>query len=248
MPMHDWSRVPDGLNHHFHQQWTVQLCNALNAGILPSSYYALIEQKTVGVIPDVLTWLKPGRESVRKPRRNGGTLVKPQPAARFITQESDRELYAAKANRVAVRNDLGELAAVIEFISPGNKHSKAAIQAFVDKVLAFLHQGVNLLIVDPFPPTRRDPAGIHKKIWDDIREEPFELPKGKRLTVVAYQAGPPKTAYIEPIGVGDRLPDMPLFIAPGDYVLVPLEETYTSVWRAAPQPFQNIITKAGTKP
>ena len=66
--------------------------------------------------------------------------------------------------------------AVIEIVSPGNKSSKAAIRTFVDKAVQFLRQGVHLLIIDLFPPTPRDPQGLHKLIWDEILEEPFALP------------------------------------------------------------------------
>jgi hypothetical protein len=65
--------------------------------------------------------------------------------------------------------------------------------------LDFLRQGVNILIVDPFPPSERDPQGIHKVIWDEIQEEPFELPPDKPLTLAAYSAGVPKKAYVEPV-------------------------------------------------
>jgi hypothetical protein len=44
MPIHDWTRVDAGLFHHFHQEWTVTLCNALNAGKLPPDYFALLAQ------------------------------------------------------------------------------------------------------------------------------------------------------------------------------------------------------------
>ena len=55
MPIHDWSRKPVGLFHHFHQQWVGSICNALNAGRLPKGFYALLEQHAAGVIPDVVT-------------------------------------------------------------------------------------------------------------------------------------------------------------------------------------------------
>ena len=35
MPMHDWKRVPPPIYHHFHEQWTISICDALNAGLLP---------------------------------------------------------------------------------------------------------------------------------------------------------------------------------------------------------------------
>jgi hypothetical protein len=49
-------------------------------------------------------------------------------------------------------------------------------------------QGVNVLIVDLFAPSKRDPQGIHKAIWDEICEEPFERPPDKQLTLVLNQA------------------------------------------------------------
>lgn len=35
MPIHDWTRVPAGLFHHFQQSWSIRIADALNAGILP---------------------------------------------------------------------------------------------------------------------------------------------------------------------------------------------------------------------
>jgi hypothetical protein len=50
-------------------------------------------------------------------------------------------------------------------------------------------------------------------------------------------------AFIEPVGVGDTLIDMPLYLHPGRYVAVPLEETYWLAfeslrrrWRAILEP------------
>ena len=54
MPMHDWKRVPATIYHHFHQRWTISICDALNAGLLPPGYSALVEQYSSGLYPDVL--------------------------------------------------------------------------------------------------------------------------------------------------------------------------------------------------
>ena len=35
MPIHDWSRVPSGLFHDFHQSWSIRIKDALNSGRLP---------------------------------------------------------------------------------------------------------------------------------------------------------------------------------------------------------------------
>ena len=97
--------------------------------------------------------------------------------------------YAAKADRIAIYSPLGDVVAIIELVSPGNKNSRHAIRAFVEKTLDFLFQGIHVLIIDLFPPNPRNPQGIHKAIWDELREEPFEPPSDKPLTLVAYSAG-----------------------------------------------------------
>ena len=37
-------------------------------------------------------------------------------------------------------------------------------------------------------------------------------------------------AYVEPVAVGDVLPDMPIFLQPGYYVPAPLEPSYRRTW------------------
>ncbi len=228
MPMHDWTRVEAGLFHHFHQRWISAICDLLNTGGLPKGYFALGEQVAGGPIPDVL--------SLRSSRAPSGEQVAtlPPPQTRFVHQ-SEHAVYARKANRVVVRHKRGRIVSVVEIVSPGNKDSRNALRAFVEKSTSLLEQGVNLLIVDPFPPGPRDPHGIHKEIWDDIHEEPFELPADKPLTLVAYSAGAVKTAYVEPIAVGDALPDMPLFLDEERYVPCPLEKSYDQSWAVFPE-------------
>ena len=150
-------------------------------------------------------------------------------------------IYAAKADRIAVYSPLGDVVAVIELVSPGNKNSRHAIRSFVDKTLDFLRQGIHILIIDLFPPSRRDPQGIHKVIWDEVREEAFELPSDKLLTLVAYSAGVPKTAYVDPVAVGDTLPDMPVFLDSATYILAPLEATYLATWETCPEELRELI-------
>src|SRR5207237_5940088 len=130
---------------------------------------------------------------------------------------------AARGNRITIRHPLGQVVCVIEIVSPGNKGSRAALSAFVDKAVELLRQGIHLLIVDLFSPSVRDPQGIHKAIWDEIEDKPFALPPDKQLTLAAYVADVPKIAYVEPVGVGDGLPDMPAYLDLDQYVPVPLE-------------------------
>ena len=101
--------------------------------------------------------------------------------------------------------------------------------------------GITCCLIDLQPPTARDPEGIHAVIWAEFGGKSKPSPPDKPLTLVAYDAGPPKTSYVEPVAVGDVLIDMPLFLAPGWYVSVPLEETYQAAWRGVPRRFREIL-------
>jgi hypothetical protein len=206
MPVHNWKRAEPNLYHHFHQMWTMHICDALNGGLLPTGFSALIDQRSPKVAP-----------------------------------------LAERANRIAIHHPLGEIVCVMEIISPGNKSSKSALTKFIDKSIEFLERGVHLVVVDLFPPTRRDPQGIHKAIWDEIdEEEPFELPSDQPLTLAAYVVGdalaeiPPK-AYVHPVGVGETMLDMPAYLDFDNYVPVPLEATYMATWARCPADFRSVV-------
>lgn len=242
MPIHDWTRVRANRFHHFHQTWTTTLAAALNAGGLPPGYFALAEQKTGGPEPDVITLELPS--PVRDKEPPGLAVAVAPPRARIVAR-SEAAGYARKANRIVVRHPDGDVVAVIEIVSPGNKSSRHAVREFARKAVAFLYHGIHLLIVDLFPPGPRDPQGIHKVIWDRIHDEPFELPPDKPLTLVAYTDGSELVAYVEPVAVGDVLPDMPIFLTPGRYVPCPLEATYQATWNVFPAVLKGPLERQG---
>ena len=237
MPIHDWSRVDPGVFHDFHQAWTIEICNVLNAGGLPPGFFAMVEHPGIAI-------LQPRPKGIESPRADGGVAVADSPPkARFVTSaELDR--YAGKANRIVIKHRLGQVVAVLEIVSPGNKSSGHALRSFVRKTEELLRQGINLLVVDLFPPSPRDPQGIHKAIWDEIDDEPFDLPPDKRLTVAAYAAADLPTAYVEPVAVGDVLPEMPIFLEPGIYVPAPLESTYETTWTKCPDAIREVVEGA----
>ncbi len=158
-------------------------------------------------------------------------------------KESDVLAYAERANRIVVKHNLGRTVAVIEIVSPGNKDSKAAFKEFLEKSLGFIDAGIHLLVVDLFPPTKRDPHGIHRAIWDEFENEDvyFEFPPGKDRILASYEAGREKAAYVEPLAVGDVMPDMPLFLVEGGYIRVPLEATYQATWSMLPKLMQTYV-------
>ena len=107
MPIHNWKKTDARLFHHFHQSWSVNLAEGLNAGVLPDGLYALVEQKALGVEPDVLTLSsRPRHERTIMP--SGGIAVATSPPkTRYVNQLTEEEVYAARANRVSVRTKHG---------------------------------------------------------------------------------------------------------------------------------------------
>lgn len=241
MPMHDWTRVDAGIYHHFHHQWISSINNTLNQGLLPPDYYAMAEQVAAGFGPDVLTLQD---QSISETTNCGGTATQTRPKTTYFT-ELPGEFRQRLKSQIAVRHVSDDrVVAIIEIVSPGNKNTTNAFQAFVKKACELLEHRIHLLLLDPFPPGRRDPNGIHSAIWDQFTDDPFELPPARPLTLVAYEADLSTRAYIEPVAVGDPLPDMPLFLAPGHYILVPLEATYQAAWETVPARWQRVIAPA----
>lgn len=244
MPMHDWSRVDAGVYHHFHQRWAISICDSLNAGLLPPGYSALVEQHAGRVEPDVLAVER--RPKRRRQTKPGDTALLTQaPQTRHVFRTAI-DAYTSKGNRIAIHHPIGEIVCVIEVVSPGNKHSRVELRRFVEKAANFLRSGVHLLIVDPFPPTVRDPQGIHKAIFDEIEETNFELSADDPLTLAAYETSEPGmglavTAYVEPFRVGVSLPDMPAYLDQGEYVRVPLEAAYQSAWQTCPADMRELV-------
>ena len=209
--------------------------------MLPPDYFALPEQSIRGPIPDVLTLkLSEGRD---EPDGTGsGLAVAVAPPRTRVVRRADDTIYVRKADRIAVRHRHGQVVAVLEIVSPGNKASRNELRTFVEKSAALIAQGVHLLVIDLFPPSKRDPQGIHKAIWDQFVEEDFELPADQRLTLAAYDAGPPPSAYVEFVAVAEALPEMPIFLKPEFYVPAPLEETYGTTWEDFfPTPMKRLV-------
>jgi hypothetical protein len=249
MPVHDWARVPTGIFHDFHGEWIITIKHALNQGVLPPEYYALAEQITGGLHPDVLALEQrdpssaDGNDSSSDTGSNGGVAVAVKSPAVHFTSITELERYARKRNRITIRHVSDDhVVAILEIMSPGNKASRHALRSFVDKTLELLDAGIHLLILDLFPPGPRDPQGIHEAVWSEISDERFELPPDKPLTLAAHAAGVEKIgAYVQPTAVGASLPDMPLFLKDETNVWVPLEATYETAFAAVPRRWREVL-------
>jgi Protein of unknown function (DUF4058) len=233
MPAHDWTKVPAGIFHHFYLEWIAAIAHALNHDLLPKGSYALAEQYAGVFGPDVRTLQAPTRPG--RKLSGGAAAVLTKPRQKPVAQ-TEMEFYRAKQKTVTVRQvSDDEVVALVEIVSPGNESQRGRFRELIEKAAAFLDQRVHLSLIDVFPPGRRDPHGIHAAIWEEISGEERELPRGKKNRLVAsYECDGLVQAYVTYFSVGDRLPDMPLFLQAGGCVEVPLEATYKQAFAEVP--------------
>jgi hypothetical protein len=245
MPMHDWTRVEAGIYYDFHHEWISEINRALNRGLLPEDYYAMAEQQAAGFGPDVRTLQDTSGDSTSNSRTS--TLTRTKPKTTHYAQ-TPAEFHRRKKSSIAVRHVSGDrIVAMIEIVSPGNKSNANAFNAFVQNACELLEHRIHLLLIDPFPPGRRDLNGIHAAIWEMVEDDPFQLPPKQPLTLVAYECSLITQALIETIAVGDAVPDMPLFLEPEAHVVVPLEATYQAAWDTVPKRWQRVIEPSKEK-
>ena len=164
------------------------------------------------------------------------------PMVQFV-QTLEEALYARKQTVLTIRHACSDdrVVAQIEIVSIGNKSSSLALRTFVEKAARALYDGIHLLIIDLQPPTPRDQRGIHDTIWRELGGDEPEWTKEKPLTLAAYRAAPGLKAFVQPVKIGDALPDMPLFLTAEIYVPVPLETTYLSAYRGVPQRWKAVL-------
>lgn len=236
MPMHDWTRVTAGDFHDFHQCWTGNIRTRLNSGVLPPGFYAQVERVSGQAVPEVVLTLHEQHEPIDDPAEFDGAIANSvAPPQVAITGAIESLAYSKRKNRVVVKHaESGRVVAMIEVVSSGNKANERDFRQFIDKAVAAIEQGIHLLAIDPYPPTRRDLQGIHGEIWAELGDDSYQAPSGKSLTMASYLAGSAPECFVEPLAAGDKLVPMPLFLHPDYYVRVPLEETYAMAFDGEP--------------
>jgi hypothetical protein len=231
MPMHDWSRVDPGLFQSFRSSWISQLSSTLNQRTLPNDYYALMQPAALSV-EEIIA--RPGDVPFREPWRQN--------------VPDDLEFYRLRKSHIIVRRAADHSAvALVDIVSAGDKARTSAVTAIVERIVGLIRHGINVLLVDVLAPTPRDPVGIHKVIWDEIEEEDFTFPAGKDRILASYETGGERAAYVEPIAIGDTLPDMPLFLTNDLHIMVPLELTYNATWAASAEEMR-LAVETGVMP
>ncbi len=213
MPIHDWSGVDNEVFHDFHQSWIVELSRSLNDR-LPDRYSAMLERRAWRRWPDY------------------SELV--------MDSDGGATPSTARRNRIAIVHALRRLVGVVEIVSPGNKETLASHESLVESVVGFLKAGVHVLVVDLFLSSPK----LHNIILDRFGRASSDLPPG--MLLASYRAKGPADddtteAFLEPLGVGAPIPDMPAFLEPDFYVQVPLEATYSKAWDSCPKDMRYLV-------
>ena len=251
MGVHDWTRVGDGVFHDFHNSWLIHLKDALNTGALPDDYFARTEQHYGKKIADVLT-LHDGNASDGAiggppPAPAGSVAVADAPPAVRVHRLLRPGPVVRRKSLTVRRSGSDDLIAVIEIVSPGNKDGPTHLSDFLGKVTGTLAAGIHVVVMDLLPPNKHTPGGLHPMISDDLQiprtgddaedgTQPPECP----VALLSYESDMPNVgAYMDYLRVGDAIPDLPLFLAPGRYVNMPLGRAYEAAYRPLPR-----VTKA----
>ncbi len=244
MPVHDWSRVDAGIFHDFHGEFVRATKWALNHGLLPGEYYAMMEQRAAGLVADVLALQRTPTDdigAVNGPTSGGQTGLLLEPPVVEMTYEADEDYYRRKRNTVVVRHVSDDrVVAMIEVVSPGNKSSQNGLKAFVEKAADLLEKRIHLLVFDLHAPSARDPHGIHAAIWEQYTGKELPAPN-KPFVFASYDADFVARAFVKTVTLDEELPTMPLFLIPRGHIVVPLEAIYKVAYAEVPRGQQRLL-------
>ncbi len=243
MPVQDWTRVHAGTYHAFHSAWNTHLMGALNAGLLPPDHYAMAEQVLSRRQADVLTLSTLHAPS--RPSAPALAVVDTAPAVRLRVRPPDERPRrpVQRRRRVVVRHITDHrVVAVIEITSPANKDRRHSVRELAEKIVQLLEADIQVLLIDLLPPGRYDPQGLHGAIWRFFDPAGYQPPANEPFTLASYRwDGSEPEVFLEPVGLGRPLIDMPLFLNRERYILVPLERTYLEAYREMPAFWKNVI-------
>ncbi len=248
-----------------HLAWTGALRTELNEGTLPDPFFALAEPVTGVEItfpdddpsppedwrrePDMLAAV--GREATATAAAGNGTAHFARPAAGVATEEAPHRFSRVEQagprpvrRRITVRHPVGDrVVAIVEFASPGNRDAVHKVMHFARTVAAALDAGIHCVLIDPFPPTRSAPDGLHGAVMAELDADVGRDPD-RPLTFVGDRAGGEANdaeAVVEPRAVGESVPTVPLFLDPSWFLPLDLAPSYAAAFRGCPKPVREVL-------
>ena len=253
MPLHDWTRVDHERYHDFHNQWITHITAALNGGMLPGDFEA-VSESTVNIsrddpdeddghrFPDVGTL----RFDDAGYGEEVGTAVAVAEAPPRVAVELAIDHAAPRQKRVLIRRNGGDLVAAIEVASNSNLRTLDARRDLAKKCRELLLGGVHACVFDPFPVGGRRPTVEELTVGEVVDEwsEVRETDQGLAASYVSGGPGRMRKAYLQPLTVGQPLPEMPVFLTSGTYVSLPLEPTYANAFAGVGRSVRRMLEAA----
>jgi hypothetical protein len=217
----------------FHSAWAEALALQLNRDLLPPRYFAEVHVKVGSRVEiDVGTFEENG--SVAAADGGGGVAVwaPPRPVLDTPLTFTHPDVF-----EVQVLNDAEgpHVVAAIELVSPANKDRASHRHMFAVKCASYLQQNIGLLIVDVVTERAGNLHADLLRLMDLTGETPG--PAADDLHAAAYRTtaageGLRLQAWVEALGVGARLPTLPLWIGADHSLPIDLEQTYAAACAA----------------
>ena len=244
MPLHELARLrmpnDDSIYHHFHYLWVASIANFLNRSFPEElGFFAACEKHVTPLEADVVTI----------DRLNIGDTAIYERLQEFKTPEPHLTLsdpdFPEDTKDVSIRTASGQVVAVIELTSPGNKNAEQKVNNYVANALAYLRQGLNYLIIDPLPPTKFV-DNFHNAIAEVLGVSTIFAPTNQPYYAISYRVNSESTeakveVYPYWFGPGETLPAVPLFLIEDLRIGVDLEMTFMEVFHQMPSHFQRIL-------
>jgi hypothetical protein len=227
MPLHDWNELEEWET--VHASWIVELGRWLKQRLPPGYRMSLA---TVGslvvaprpVHPDVS--VRQNKESTAPESDSAGSTsavddTAPDEEVAIATLDPVQAVHVTRA---------GNLVAVIELISPGNKDRPETRRTATDRFIGYLAHGVHLLIVDVHrrPLQFSFPDDLAEALVFTSRPLPAPYAVSYRMGGPALEAGTGSLLawWKRPLEVGSPLPLMRLPLSRDITIPVDLEQTY----------------------
>ncbi|MGV3720348.1 MAG: DUF4058 family protein [Actinomycetota bacterium] len=124
---------------------------------------------------------------------------------------------------------------MIELVSPANMDQPTSRDAFAGKMQSYLENGVSLIVVDLVSTRKSNLHNRWAELFGDGKTPRMGVGVQAPLYAAAYRPyverignrdAPLVDLWLRPLGVGDELPAMPLFLRDDLAVPVELEATY----------------------
>ena len=229
MPLLDHFHPPLSEQRHwegFHSTWASSIAHQLNDQLLPPRYFAEPHVRWGRQVEiDVATF---DQEVAGSADEGGVTTAVWSPPRPAMTANVDfAEIDVAEIQ--VVNDEAGPtLVAAIELVSPANKDRPSHRKAFAIKCAGYLQKGVSVVIVDIV--TSRT-ANLHNELLQLLQvsmESPTSLQPLYAVAFRVHGTGDDCVldAWPELLGIGSRLPTLPLWFSEETSLPLDLDESY----------------------